>query len=198
EGILFHHRTAKEADPYVIFSIFAFDRRERLDAFLGALQAVIDRHDILRTSMAWEGLAEPVQVVWRKAAVPVDELVLDPAAGDVARQLHERFDRRRYRLDVRHAPLLRVSITYDATNDRWLFVLLLHHLIDDNTSLRHVFEEVQAHLVGRIDQLPPPQPYRNFVAQARLGISKEEHEAFFRKMLGDVDEPTAPFGLTDM
>jgi len=41
-------------------------------------------------------------------------------------------------------------------------------------------------------------PYRNVVAQARLGISQQDHEAFFRQMLGDVDEPTAPFGLLDV
>ncbi|WP_244561558.1 condensation domain-containing protein, partial [Ensifer aridi] len=41
-------------------------------------------------------------------------------------------------------------------------------------------------------------PFRNLVAQARLGVSSEEHEAFFRKMLADIDEPTTPFGLSEV
>ena len=51
---------------------------------------------------------------------------------------------------------------------------------------------------GKADQLPEPIPYRNLVAQARLGMSQEEHEAFFRQMLSDVTEPTAPFGMLDV
>ena len=43
----------------------------------------------------------------------VEEVVLDPADGDVAEQLYARFDPRRYRIDVRQAPLLRVYIAYD-------------------------------------------------------------------------------------
>ena len=49
-------------------------------------------------------------------------------------------------------------------------------------------EEVQAYLLGQADRLPAPLPFRNLVAQARLGVSQEEHEAFFRQMLGDVEE----------
>ena len=58
--------------------------------------------------------------------------------------------------------------------------------------------EIEAHLLGQAGQLPAPLPFRNFVAQARLGVSRAEHTAFFQQMLGDVDEPTAPFGLTDV
>jgi hypothetical protein len=68
----------------------------------------------------------------------------------------------------------------------------------DHTSLEAVIGEVQAHLLGRTGKLSAAVPFRNFVAQARLGVSAAEHEAFFRGMLGDVEEPTLPFGLSDV
>ncbi len=40
--------------------------------------------------------------------------------------------------------------------------------------------------------------YRTYVAQARLGVSQAQHEAFFSEMLGDIDEPTLAFGLQDV
>jgi amino acid adenylation domain-containing protein len=46
--------------------------------------------------------------------------------------------------------------------------------------------------------LPAPQPFRNLVAQARFGVQQADHEAFFRGMLQDIDEPTMPFGLQDI
>jgi amino acid adenylation domain-containing protein len=159
---------------------------------------VVDRHDILRTAMAWEGLPEPVQVVHRQAKLPIEELVFDPAQGDVEQQLRERLDPRHHRIDVRQAPLLRCHVAHDAPNGRWLLCILAHHLILDHTTLELVIEEALAFEQGRGAELPEPVPFRNVVAQARLGISEQEHEAFFRSMLGDIDEPTAPFGLLDV
>src|SRR5262249_45030768 len=117
--------------------------------------------------------------------------------GDIALQLRERFDPRRYQLDVRYAPLIHGFAAYDVVGERWLLLCLTHHLTIDHTTMEIMTAEAQAHLMGEADRLPEPLPFRNFVAQARNGIGREEHEAFFREMLGDVDEPTTPFGLLD-
>ena len=198
EGILFHHLMGGAGDPYLMAMLMSFDSRMRLDRYVAALQAVIDRHDILRTAVVWEGLRQPVQVVWRKAALSVEEVKLEPGAGEAEKQLYERFDPRQYRIDVRQAPLLRVYIAEDTVKERWLLLQLNHHLADDNTTIRLISEEMQEHLLGRGGELGAPIPFRNFVAQARLGVSEEEHEEFFRKMLGEVEEPTAPFGLLNV
>src|SRR5438046_10432065 len=77
EGIMFHHLIGGESDPYVVGSIFSFDSRARLGSYLEALQSVINRHDILRTAVLWEAFSEPVQVVWRRAPLQIEEVELD-------------------------------------------------------------------------------------------------------------------------
>src|SRR6185437_3188010 len=187
EGILFHYLLGGEGDPYLLAHLMSFDTRARLDSYLAAMQRVIDRHDILRTAVLWEDFTEPVQVVWRQAPLCVEEIKLDSETGDVAEQLYALFDPRHYRIDVRQAPLVRVYLSYDKQNDRWLMMMLNHHLADDNTTLKFLVKEIEVHLLGQETSLSAPLPFRNLVAQARLGISREEHEAFFRKMLGDVE-----------
>jgi amino acid adenylation domain-containing protein/FkbM family methyltransferase len=196
EGIFFHHLMKGEGDPYLMGCLFSFDSRRRLECYLAAMQAVVDRHDILRTTLVWEGLPEPVQVVRRMASLLVEELELDPSQGDVEKQLSIRFNPRYYRIDMTQG-LLRLFIAEDKQKRRWHLMQLLHHLAGDHTTLELMQAELQMHLLGRAHQLPAPLPFRNLVAQARLGVSLEEHEAFFRQMLGDVEEPTAPFGLLD-
>jgi len=203
EGILFHYLLETEGDPYLGRGLYRFDTRSRMEGFLQALQAVIDRHDILRTAVQWEGLSEPAQVVWRRAQLIIEEINCDPAAGDVGEQLRARFDPRHYRLDISQAPMMRACIApagHDEgeLKDQWVMLLLFQHLSIDHVTTEILLEEIQAHLLGRADQLPAPLPFRNFVAQARLGVSREEHERFFRAMLGAVDEPTAPYGLIDV
>ncbi|WP_428991063.1 amino acid adenylation domain-containing protein [Methylocapsa aurea] len=197
EGILFHHLMATDGDPYLLPTLLAFDTHARVDAFLAALRAIVARHDILRTAVVWEGLPEPMQVVWRDATLIVEEVSLDAADGHVAEQLRQRFDPRGFRLDIRQAPMMRGFLSHDPAADRWLLLILSHHLASDHTTLEVVVEEARAYLLGESERLLAPLPFRDFVAQARLGVAREEHEAFFRSMLGDVSEPTAPFGLRD-
>ncbi|MBC8953654.1 non-ribosomal peptide synthase/polyketide synthase [Xenorhabdus sp. PB62.4] len=194
DGILFHHLLEDEGDPYLLVNQMIFSDRILLNRYLEAVQWVVNRHDILRTAFLWQGLSVPVQVVWRQASLSVTELTLDPADGPVSEQLAQRFDSYHYRLDLNQAPLLRFVVTQE-TDGRWRVLELLHHLIGDHTTLEVMNREVQDYLAGQGDSLPAPAPFRNLVAQARLGISQMEHTRFFTDMLVGVSEPTLLFGI---
>src|SRR3569833_377340 len=135
EGILFHHLMSHRGDAYLLPLMLGFDSHERLEAFTGALNQTIQRHDILRTAVMWEGLPEPVQVVWRSAKLEIQFVELDEQHGEIERQLRERTDPRHVRIDVRQAPLLRQNTTEDKPRGRWVLQVLAHHLAIDHTTL---------------------------------------------------------------
>ncbi|MDW6091096.1 amino acid adenylation domain-containing protein [Vibrio rhizosphaerae] len=213
EGILYHHILQKDRDPYITPVILTFDQQSRMTDFLNALQAVIQRHDILRTGIVWDGLREAQQVVWRKAPLAMHELQAEqllPLAAeenttdcgaemshDIVRQLQAHFAPSRVQMDVSQAPMLAVYYVADPAQERWVMCLLQHHLCMDHTTLELVIEEVQAHLLGQEHALPRPIPFRNFVAQARRELSQQTYVDYFRAQLADIEVPSAPFDLLE-
>jgi amino acid adenylation domain-containing protein len=198
EGLLFHHLLNEQGgDVYVRPMLLSFSSRGKLGEFIPALQKVIDRHDILRTAVLWEQLPMPVQVVYRQAILPVEEISLDHNRDSV-KQLKERMRPDRQRLDLRQAPLVRLQIAADPRGAQCYALLRLHHLVCDNESLEAMLAEVMAHIEGHERALPKPLPYRNHVTQALAHARTHDAEAFFRSKLGAIDEPTAPFGLLDV
>ncbi|QXJ21463.1 amino acid adenylation domain-containing protein [Actinomadura graeca] len=196
EGILFHHlaRTGGDADVYLKSAVLEFDSRERRDAFLDALRQVVRRHDIYRTAIVSDGLREPVQVVSRRVGLPVEDVAFDPARDPMEQLL----DAGGARMALDRAPLLRVHVLTEPAGGRWLALLLVHHIVQDHLGMQVLTEEVREILAGRGERLPAALPFRDFVTQARLGTPREEHERYFAGLLGDVTEPTAPFGVLDV
>ncbi|WP_414942609.1 non-ribosomal peptide synthetase, partial [Amycolatopsis sp. cmx-11-51] len=184
EGLLFHHLMADRDgdDVYAMPFTLRLDTRDRVTALLDALQRVIDRHDVYRTAIVWEGLPGPVQVVWRHAELPVTEGPLDADGW----------------MELGRAPLLSVRVAPEPEGTAWLALVRMHHLIQDHAALEVVLDEIKAFMEGRADALPAPVPFREFVTQARLGMSGEDHERHFAGLLGDVTETCAPYGLLDV
>ncbi|MEY9895808.1 aryl carrier-like protein, partial [Catenulispora sp. MAP5-51] len=231
EGMVFHHMmTGGEnggGDVYLQPTVLGFDTRDQADEMLAALQKVVDRHDIYRTAVVWEGLSEPVQVVNRRAQVPVSEVLLAEdaenaeSAGNAAdrsgieagsdteahsdTEVHSDTEMAARllaaagsRMDLQRAPLIRAFVAELPGTGKWQVLVQMHHLLQDHTSRVVFLEEIAAVLRGDDAALTEPLPFRAFVAHARLGISREEHGRFFAGLLGDVTETTAPFGLLDV
>ncbi|MEU1591082.1 amino acid adenylation domain-containing protein [Micromonospora sp. NPDC005710] len=196
EGILFHHLLAEGGDEaYIRPMVLEMDSRPRLDDFVAALQMVIDRHDIYRTSIAWEGLTEPVQVVRRHVELRVDDVVLPSGVSDPVVEL---ITATGMAMPLGRAPLLDLSVAQIPGSERWLALIRVHHMVEDHTGMDVALAELKTILSGHGNELPPALPFRDFVAKTRYSAAEEEHERYFRTLLGDVDEPTAPFGVTDV
>lgn len=198
EGMLFHHLLSEDGpDTYVVPMLFSLTSRETLERFTEALQEVVRRHDILRTAILWQGLPQPVQVVYRKVELPVEQFALD-CAEDPMRQLLHRMKPKAQRLDLRRAPLMRLQIAEDPSRQRWFAVLQLHHLIGDHQAEALLLNEVSAVMDGNMQDLPAPAQYREHVGRSLSATRFEDLRAYFAERLGDVCEPTAPFGITDV
>ena len=108
-----------------------------------AWDAVAQRHSALRTSLVWEGVSEPHQVVDREVVVPWAEADWrDCAAEEQAQRLRDHFVADRaagFELD--RAPLMRVLLIR-VGDTRWKLFWTHHHLIVDGWSLPIVMNDV--------------------------------------------------------
>lgn len=196
-GMLFHHVMSENGDPYLVTAHLEFTNRATLERYASALEHVGERHDILRTIFIWEGLSEPAQVVLRHVPSILEDITLDDTNEPLIDQLNRLYDPHHYRIDLTQPPLLRL-VASPSSDGSYVALQLMHQSIIDHLTWEKVQIEINTIIEGEMEDLGTPTPFRDLVAHVRLGTGADEHKRYFTKMLGKIDEPTLPFGLSDV
>ncbi|HWP20996.1 MAG TPA: amino acid adenylation domain-containing protein [Burkholderiaceae bacterium] len=155
-----------------------------LDAALlhRCLQAVVDRHEALRTSVG-DHDGTPVQTVHRDVMLTMPVTVLDAGEDQskhdalVTRQLEEAASRP---FDLSRPPLLRAELLR-LSPTRHVLLLVVHHLVADGWSMSVIAREVrELYECMRNGATPPPlpvTPYRRFVQWQRAQLEGGQLQA---------------------
>ncbi len=194
QGMLFHSLLAPESGAYHEQVSCKLSGDFDPDAFEQAWQRVVDRHAVLRTAFIGEKLKEPIQVVHRQVSVKLereDWSAHTPAEQETLLEACLERDRAR-KFDLSTPPLLRLAVCR-LGRESWRFIWSHHHILFDGWSLPMLLQEVFYFYAlirgGGRPALPPPQPYRAFIAWLRKQ-DQAQAEAFWRRYLAGFSVPT--------
>lgn len=140
----------------------------RVDALHAALDWLVDRHEVLRTTLTSVD-GEPAQVVAPARTVPLPVTDLSGATPDRVDELLDADGRAPF--DLATGPLLRVRLVRLAPAEH-LLVLVVHHIVADGWSFETLFAELahgyRAAVAGAAPDLPPPPiQYADFAVWQR-------------------------------
>ena len=137
-----------------------------VQALTRALQQVVARHDVLRTTIPAPS-AQPYQHVEADLALslPTTDLTTLPTADaeSTARDLVDKWSQEPF--DLAAGPLMRARLV-KITANRHVLLIVMHHVICDGPSIHLLFEELAALYAGRTLE-PLPQQFADFAVQQR-------------------------------
>ena len=193
-GMLFHSLIGEHRGLYLEQTSLVLDGVPDPERLAAAWQRVVDRIPVLRTSLVWEDVPQPVQVVHDHAELPVEHFDwrgLDEAARREAAARHLR-QVREHPPELGEAPLIRLAIARlgDARVELlWTF----HHVLLDGWSvgqvLAEVFGEYAALSGGEPFAAPARRPYRDFVDWLST-TDGAAAERYWRQALAGFSAPT--------
>jgi non-ribosomal peptide synthase protein (TIGR01720 family) len=192
-GLLFQCLYAPEIGVYCMQFDWTIQGMLNENAWRQAWQYVINRHPILRTFFIWQSLQQPLQVVSKQVELPCE--IHDWRSLSAQEQQHNlallRQKNELKSVDFSRAPLLRLALAR-LGEQTYHFHLSLHHLIIDGWSqsllLREVQECYQTFCLGRVPDLPPVHPYRDYLAWLQQQ-DLHQAEAFWRTYLSGFTTP---------
>ena len=161
-----------------------------VDALERALNALIGRHEILRSTYRLDG-DHPVQVVQNDVRVPFERIDLSGESAEAAEARTAALLRERaaYHFDLSRDVLLRATVVRFGANDH-LFFYLSHHIVSDGWSKSLIFRDLSAlydHECGSAPALEPlTLQFADYAVWERNVLASSEaenHLEYWRKQL---------------
>ncbi|HEU0078068.1 MAG TPA: condensation domain-containing protein, partial [Longimicrobiaceae bacterium] len=197
-GMVFHDLYSPDSGAYL--NQYVFSLRGRLDPAVlrRAWEHVLLHCPVLRTAVVWEGVAQPVQVVFRRAALPWEAHDWRGSPGDERQERLRRFleGQRGTGFDLLRPPLMRLALLR-LGDEAFELVWSHHHVLLDGWSVSLVLQDVLASYDalrrGSVPVLPrrrPPHDYIAWLQRQDLAAA----EAYWRRTLEGFASPT-PLGV---
>ncbi len=145
QGMLFHALSTPASGVDIEQIIMTLDEEVDFSIFEGAWNRLLERHSILRSKFAWEGLSEPVQIVENRVALSIKYFDYgDIRPSEFEKIIQEYLEKDRVTdFQMTEAPLMRLAVfrsTQTSTKCIWTF----HHILLDGRSFPLVLDELFA------------------------------------------------------
>lgn len=194
--MLNRHLLSPAGDTNYNESVFTLTGELEPDVFRAAWRALAARHEVLRTSVEWTGLSQPVQLVHREAPDPIrfrdwSEL----SAARVRRRLQMLLEEERAEPPpLSGAPPYKLTLIRTGARTGQL-VWIDHHILLDGWSTEVLVSDLLAaysRLLGGASPFPGAEPapaYRDYARWVR-GRAAGEARAYWRGALEGFTAPT--------
>ncbi|HSF40966.1 MAG TPA: amino acid adenylation domain-containing protein [Thermoanaerobaculia bacterium] len=198
-GMVFH--TELGSGSAIYHDLHSFHLRGRFDADLlrTAIDRVVERHPLLRTSFELSSFREPLQLVHRKVAAPLAIEDFRHLSGEEQeRAIEDWLEKDRHRsFDWARPPLARFHVHLRG-EDAFQFTLSFHHSILDGWSAASLLSELfrlyvsLQNGVASPEAPPPSASFREFVDLERRAVASEETREFWRRHLAEATPARLP------
>ncbi|WP_375475181.1 amino acid adenylation domain-containing protein [uncultured Nostoc sp.] len=191
-GMVFHSKYSPEGTTY--HDVFSYHLQALLDiqVLQTAIELLVNRHAVLRTSFQLTDFSEPLQLVHQNIDILLQvEDWHHLSTSELEDALNAWLDdEKRRQFDWSIPPLLRFFV-HRCTEETFYLTVSFHHAILDGWSVASMLTELFGHyfsLLGeKTDFLEPPllSLFRDFIALERQMIVSEESQHYWMEKLHD-------------
>ncbi|MFF0221631.1 amino acid adenylation domain-containing protein [Streptomyces sp. NPDC004629] len=187
-GMLFHHLMDAGRGVYLEQTSFDMAGIHEPELFTEAWQRTVDDLSVLRSSFRWDGLPEPLQLVYGQVPFPVAHLDWCGLDADAVRRAHEEYlsaDRDRG-IDLGAPPLFR-AVVARLDGGRVRMIWTFHHALLDGWSVMRVVHDMLGHYAELAGQRVPAsrrtsRPFGDYVRWLNAQDTAAS-EAYWQRLL---------------